>query len=77
MKQIFVNAAEMAAMYAAIQAKVDRATAAHRPPQYWAVYEDLAVYCCGHGKDLIMVPAIDRRVAGDRAPNRCRAFYKE
>lgn len=67
-------------MVAAMQmahAKVDRATAARRPPQQWAAFEDLAIYCCGHGKDTIMVPANDPRVAGNREVRALRAFYKE
>lgn len=48
-----------------------------RTPGTVAQSEMLAVYACGVGKDLVMVPVDDERIAGNRAISKIQACYKE
>jgi hypothetical protein len=62
---------------AAAEAALRQRMAAYSPPRQWAEKEVLVVYCCGHGKDLVVVPQHDPRVAGNRQMLHLSAYYKE
>lgn len=71
------NARAYAAAMDELRRRAEAATARNRPPRSYVAFEDLAIYCCGHGKDIIMVHVTDPRVAGSRQLSMRRAFYKE
>jgi hypothetical protein len=70
MARYYWDARAAAAIYAELQRRAERNTAPARPPQYWAVSEDVAQYAPG-----VYIASTDNRRAADM-PLR-RAFYKE